>query len=432
MSILLKNAKILKMDDTPIFDGSIVVDNNRISYIGSDILDESKYDQVVDCEGNLLMPGFKDAHTHNAMVFLRSRSDDLPLKEWLFDKVFPYEAKLQPGDVYWLSQVAILEFLTSGITACMDQYMFYQDLIDASLKLGFRTTICGIYAYSVGGTRKPELTRDFRLYNTPKDSLIRYAITMHAEYTGSEEMFKATSELVHELKCPFYVHLSETYQENVECVERRGMSPMAYYNSLGMFDYGGAIYHGVYLSDEDLKIIKDKNVSIISNPGSNLKLASGVAELVKYQELGINVALGTDGPASNNCLDMFKEMMLAANLQKLIKKDPSVMPAYDVLKMATVNSAKAIGLFDADILEVGKLADIIMIDLSRPNMQPIHNIANNIVYSGSKDNVKMTMIDGKILYYDRKFLCVDNLNEIYEKCAQITKRIIEAVEKPKA
>ena len=231
------------------------------------------------------------------------------------------------------------------------------------------------------------------------------------------------ADLVHELKAPFYTHISETASEVEECYKRRGMSPVKYLKSKGLFDYGGGAYHCVYFNDEDIEIFKKHNLSVVTCPGSNTKLASGIAPLYKYKEAGLNIAIGTDGPASNNCLDFFKEMTLVTGLQKLLLKDPTVFPAYEVLKMATVNGAKAMGMFDADILEVGKKADLIEIDLHRPNMQPLNNIVNNIVYSGSKDNIRMTMINVKILYLDRKFYVGEDVEEIYKKCQQVTDRI---------
>ena len=195
---------------------------------------------------------------------------------------------------------------------------------------------------------------------------------------------------------------------------------MKFFDDLHFFDRGGAIFHGVYLDDNDMEIIKKRNVVVVSNPASNMKLASGVAEIKKLLSKGITVALGTDGPASNNALDMFREMYLVTGLQKLLLKDPVSIPAYEVLKMATVNGAKAMNLIDGDTLEVGKLADIIMIDLSRPSMQPINNIVNNIVYAGSKDCVKMTMINGKVLYYNNEFFVGEDIKKLYIRAQKLT------------
>lgn len=201
------------------------------------------------------------------------------------------------------------------------------------------------------------------------------------------------------------------------------MTPPQFLDSLGLFDYGGGGYHCVHFTEEDMDLFAKKGLHIITNPGSNTKLASGVAPITRFLEKGINVGIGTDGASSNNCLDMFREMFLTTGLAKLKEKDASAVDAEEVLKMATVNGAKAMGLTDCDILAEGKKADIIMIDLHQPNMQPLNNIAKNIVYSGSKQNVKMTMIDGRILYYDGRFLCCDDVEALYAKANEIIARL---------
>ena len=259
--------------------------------------------------------------------------------------------------------------------------------------------------------------------NEDKNSLVKAVIGLHSEYTPTEEMFKITKELLDETSLPFYTHLSETAQEVDECLSRRNVRPMKFFDDLHFFDRGGAIFHGVYLDDNDMEIIKKRNVVVVSNPASNMKLASGVAEIKKLLSKGITVALGTDGPASNNALDMFREMYLVTGLQKLILKDPVSIPAFEVLKMATVNGAKAMNLIDGDTLEVGKLADIIMINLSRPSMQPINNIVNNLVYAGSKDCVKMTMINGKVLYYNNEFFVGENIKDLYKRVQKLTEEL---------
>ena len=423
MRTLLKNAKILKMTDDRIIEGHIVITDNRISYIGKDIESDNKYDKVIDCEGNLLMPGFKDAHTHSAMTFLRSKADDSSLHDWLFKEIFPCEDNLRKGHVRELGKVAILEYLTSGITGVLDQYFYPEEFEETCVKFGFRCVNLAMYDKTF---RDVNTCLKLCSANEKKDYLVRYVIGMHSEYTGTEEMFENTKVLLEKTKLPFYTHLSETYSEVKDCLNRRGVTPMEYFDSLHFFDRGGAIFHGVYLSDKDIEIIKKRNVVVVSNPSSNMKLASGVAEISKLLAKGVTVALGTDGPASNNALDMFREMYLVTGLQKLITKNPVSIPAFEVLKMATVNGAKAMGLEDGDVLEVGKLADIIMIDLNRPSMQPINNIINNLVYAGEKDVIKMTMVNGKVLYYENKFFVGEEPKEIYRKVQEMTKDLLVA------
>ena len=207
------------------------------------------------------------------------------------------------------------------------------------------------------------------------------------------------------------------------CVERHGLTPVKYLDSLGFFDYGGGGFHCNYFSDEEVDIFKKHNCYIVTCPCSNLKLASGIAPLNRYKNAGLTIAIGTDGAGSNNALDMFREMYLVSTLQKVTNKDPKVMDGFEVLKMATINGAHALGLNDSDVLEEGKYADIIMIDLKNPAMQPINNIPKNIVYAGSKDCVKMTMINGKILYYNHEFFVNEDINKIIDKANEITRRL---------
>ena len=418
MKTLLKNARILTMDGEDIFFGEILIEDKYIKKI--DLIINEDADLIIDCKDNLLMPGFKNAHAHTAMVFARSIADDLPLHKWLFDTIFPMEAKFKKNDIYHLTKLGILEYIKSGITAAFDMYFNPNEIIKASLDLGFRNVILA----TSDKESIEEIKQNYIQYNK-KDDLISYRIGIHAEYTTSYERIKEIASLINELKCPCYLHVSETKSEVDDCLNRYKLTPVKFLDSLGFFNYGGGGFHSIYLTDEEIDIYKKKGVYVISCPASNLKLASGIAPLDKYQKAGLNIALGTDGAASNNSLDMFKEMYLASTLSKVMNNDASSMDGYEVLKMATVNSAHAMGLFDADILAENKLADIIMIDLQSPNMQPINNIAKNIVYAGSKDIIKMTMINGKILYYNNKFAKNIHPNTIYKKAQNITDRLAE-------
>jgi 5-methylthioadenosine/S-adenosylhomocysteine deaminase len=421
MKTLLKNAKILSMmDDKPIYEGDLVITDDKITYAGQKA-PKASYDKVIDCQGNLLMPGFKNAHTHSAMSFVRSYADDLALHDWLFDKIFPLEAKLQPEDQYYLSKVSILEYLTSGMTACFDMYYNPEEMMKASIDMGFRSVLLGTvtkYRESV-----PELVSHYKNING-KSPLVSYRLGYHAEYTATEEILKDLSKAAHEVKCPIFTHICETESEVKECKERHhGLDPVEYMESLGLLDFGGGGFHCVHFSDKDIEIFKKHGASAITCPGSNSKLASGIAPLTKFVSAGLNLGMGTDGPASDNGLDMFYEMHLACVLQKLLNKDPAAFDASLALKAATVGSAKAMGLNDCLYLEAGQQADIVMIDLKRPNMQPINNISKNLVYSGAKDDVKMTMVAGKILYMDGLFYVNEDVESIYKHAQEITERI---------
>lgn len=421
MRIRFYNARILTMKDgEEIIEGELHVEGNRITYIGSETKEGIAWDREIDCERNLLMPGFKNAHTHSAMTFLRSYADDLPLQEWLYNRVFPMEAKLTKQDQIDLAKLGMLEYLTSGITANFDMYLDNMCHAKASAELGFRTVLCGSMN-DFGGT-VAETEEEYYKINEVSP-LVSYKLGFHAEYTTKGETIVELGKLAQKMKEPVYMHLSETKKEVDECYDRYQMSPVKYLDSVGIFEYGGGGFHGVWMNEEDMDICAKKNVSIVSNPSSNVKLASGVADLCGLLKKGVNLALGTDGPASNNALDMFREMYLAATLQKVTKMDAAAMDAVEVLKMATVGGAKAMGLPDCDVLSEGKLADIIMIDMHRPNMQPENNILKNIVYSGSKENIKMTMIDGKIMYEKGSFYLEEAAEDIYKKANDIINRI---------
>ena len=426
MNIRFYNARILTMKDTQILEGELWVQDQKILYVGdgSDVdtvyqelvLESIVWDREIDCEGNLLMPGFKDAHTHSGMTLLRSYADDLPLADWLNQQVFPIEAKMDGEMIYHLTKLAVLEYLTSGITAIFDMYLTPETIARACVDMGMR---CVQVSGQNNFSQSLELTEKMYQKLNYDDPLLSYFIGFHAEYTCSRELLEGVAALSHKYQAPVFTHLAETRAEVEGCKERYGMSPVKLLDSLGMFDYGGGGYNCVYLDEEDMEIFRKRNLSVVTNPGSNTKLASGIAPISDYLQRGINVAIGTDGPASNNCLDMFREMFLVTGLAKLRENDAAAVDALEVLKMATVNGSKAMNLPDTDVLDRGKEADIIMIDLHQPNMQPINNIPKNIVYSGSKQNVKMTMIQGKILYENGQFTKAYDVEEIYRKANEI-------------
>ena len=418
MKTRLYNARILSMEnDCDLTEGEIWIDGDRISYVGQSVSDDEikkkgiAFDLQKDCKGNVLMPGFKDAHTHSAMTGMRSYADDLPLWEWLSTKIFPLEAKLSANDMYELTRLAILEYLTSGITAVFDMYMNPDEISRACEEMGIRFVgCCDINKF---GPDLAEVERRFKVLNKG-NGYSSHMIGFHAEYTCTKELLASISELAAKYGSPVFTHNSETRKEVDECIERYNMTPTQLFESLNMFQNGGGGYHCVYLSDEDIEIFKKHDLTVVTNPGSNTKLASGIAPISRYLKEGIRVAIGTDGPSSNNCLDMFREMFLVTGLAKLHDMDAAAVVPKEVLKMATVNGAHCMGLTECDTLSVGKLADIIMIDLDQPNMQPINNIVDNIVYSGSKTNIKMTMVGGRILYENGMFNVGVDPEKIYE------------------
>lgn len=418
--IRIKNALVMPMTGgNELFDGEVWTDGDKISFVGSptdEMLKNARFEREIDADGGIVMPSFKNAHTHSAMTFLRSYADDLPLQEWLFNKVFPMEDKLTGEYIYWLTKLAILEYLTSGITASFDMYFEPESYVKANIESGFRTVLCG----SISGepSNLARLDGYMKQFNGIHP-LISYRLGFHAEYTASYELMEGLGEMARRYEQPVSVHNSETAKEVRECIDKYGKTPTELFDSLGLFDYGGSCFHCVHMSGRDLEIFGDRGVYAVTCPASNAKLASGIAPITKMHDMGIKLGIGTDGPASNNCLDIFREMFLMTALQKLSLSDAAACPASWALEAATVGSAHAMGLFDCDTLAVGKQADIVILDLNKPNMQPVNSPANNIVYSGSKQNVKLTMCAGRVLYEDGRFDIGEDERVIYAKANEI-------------
>ncbi len=420
MKIRFIHARILSFDETDApFWGELRTEDDAIAYVGPPEETDGRFDRVIDCRGGLLLPGFKNAHAHAAMTFLRSMADDLPLQQWLTELVFPREAKLGPEDVYTLTKLANLEYLSGGITAGFDMYYFRDAIARAGIDMGFRTVLVGC-ANDYGGSAR-ETEDEYRRFSS-LHPLVSYELGIHAEYTTSLPLLQDFSALVHQLKRPFYAHMNETAREVEECVARCGKRPFEQFDALGLFDYGGGGYHCVHLSANEIEIMRARGLYAITCPASNLKLASGVAPVTALLRAGVPVAVGTDGPASNNCLDMFREMYLVTALQKLLH-GADAMPAEEVLKMACSTGARAMGLDQCDRLAAGKQADLCLVDLDRPNMQPENNIVKNLVYSGGKQNVRLTMVAGRVLYEDGRYDTGDDPERIYAEAAAIVRRI---------
>lgn len=421
MNTRFYNARIAAMkNDADIMEGELWVTGNRIIYVGEPKVTNLKWDREIDCKGNLLLPGFKNAHTHSGMTFLRSYADDLPLLDWLNHQIFPMEAKINEDDIYHLSKLAIMEYLSSGMTANFDMYMTPDTIAAASIDTGFRTVMCGGVSNYLHSVKQVEDW--YQKYNGYHE-LVSFQLGFHAEYTTSKDKLEDLAALAKQRKAPVYTHNSETASEVEGCINRYGMTPTALFDKLGLYDFGGGGYHCVHMTDEDLAICKEKKVSVITNPGSNTKLASGIARIHDMMDYGINIAIGTDGPASNNCLDMFREMFLVTGLAKLRDQNAAAVNADEVLAMATRNGAYAMCLPECDCLAEGKLADLVMIDLHQPNMQPLNNITKNIVYSGSKTNVKLTMVNGKILFESGEYFIGEDPEAVYAKANEIINRI---------
>ena len=415
------NGKTITFNPEITLSGNEVwIDGSTISYVGPEKKDKPKFEREINLNGNILLPGFKNAHTHTPMTFLRSLADDMELHQWLAELIWPNEVKLTDNAVYYMTKIGIMEYLTSGITASFDMYSHAEAYAQANVDCGFRTVMTS--SMNNFDEDPTQIEKDYLHYNNYNE-LISYTLGLHAEYTTSPERIKYMASLAEKYKAPCYIHLCETKSEVEGCIERYGMTTPQYLDSVGFFKYGGGGYHCIYLNDDDISLFINKGLWAITCPSSNLKLASGIAPLNKLRNAGVNLAIGTDGAASNNALDMFREMYLAAVLQKYYENDAAVFPAEFVLKMACSNGALAMNLTNCDDIAVGKKADLAVIDLNQPNMQPINNIPKNIVYSGSKQNIILTMVNGKILYENGEFHINDDPEKIYAEANRFIKGI---------
>ncbi|MCD7981260.1 MAG: amidohydrolase [Clostridiales bacterium] len=431
MNIRFYNAKILTLkenEEFEILDGELWVFGDRILYVGDgrrpDRILESLgipailWERETDCGGNLLMPGFKNAHAHTYMTFLRSFADDLPLQEWLYERCFPMEEQLTEENIRPFEILGIMEYLTAGITTSFDMCYFPPVYARVAADCGFRAVqVSGVNSF---GGKLEVVEENYHRVNETSD-LTSFLIGFHAEYTTKPELMEGIAGLVRKYRSPLYMHNSETEKEVRECVERYGKSPTRLTDDLGMYEYGGGGFHCVWFEDEDIEIFRKRGLTAVTCPASNIKLASGIAPLKRFYDAGINLAIGTDGAASNNSLDMFKEMFLASALTKVSEMDAACISADRILYMATAGGARAMGLSDCDRLAAGKKADLILIDLKQPNMQPEHNIVKNLVYSGSKQNVRMTMVNGNILYEDRRFHIGVEPEDVYRDVNEIVR-----------
>lgn len=415
------NGRVLTFEpEAKIRQCEVWTDGARIYHVGARPEAVPEFEREIDLGGDLLIPGFKNAHTHSGMTFLRSLADDMPLDKWLSEQVWPKEARLSPDGLYVMTRLAIMEYLTSGITSCFDMYFHNDAFVKACIDSGFRAVLCGdMNNFDSDYTL---LEDKFLRYNKTHE-LISYRLGFHAEYTTSMERMRFVADLVRKYKEPMFVHSSETRAEVAGCIERYGVTPTVLFDKLGMYDYGGGAFHCVHMSDEDIAIFKNRGLTAVLNPASNLKLASGIAPVKRFIDEGIALAIGTDGAGSNNALDMFREMYLVSVLAKYRENDASAVDASKVLEAACVGGARAMGLNDCDAIAVGKKADLAVIDLNRPNMRPINNIAKNIVYAGSKENVRLTMVNGRVLYENGEFFIGEDARKIYNEAEKVMETI---------
>ena len=390
----------------------LAVDGDTISYIGTE-KPEGRFDDVKDMTGKLLLPGLVNGHTHTGMSLLRGLGSDLPLKEWLFDTIFPVEDRLTDEDLRIGMELSLLEMIASGTTAFTDMYMGAGHCAPVVLASGMKANLCRPLQ-SFDPDEEPMTCRRMRemlaLYdewNGAGNGRIIVDFSVHAEYTCTEKMVRAAAEEAQKRGAGLHIHLSETEAEQRACLEKYGLTPAEWFDSLGAF--GGRAYaaHGVWLTGSDRALLKARGVTVVHCPESNLKLGSGVADVPALVAEGLNVALGTDGAASNNDLNMLEELHLCALLHKGIRRDPTALPMNEVLKMATVNGARLQGRADTGALAVGNKADIVAVDMDRPHLVPCVDPLSNLLYAAQGSDVCLTMADGHILYEDGAFLTLD-------------------------
>ncbi len=427
MNYIIKNTTIVTMDNDKVIDnGYIIIENGDIIRVcnGEFSGDESKY-TIIDGTDKLVMPGLINCHTHTPMGLMRSYGSGLPLDRWLNEKIFPIEDKLTDDDMYWGTTLAICEMLSTGTTSFNDMYFQTHMTAKAVLKSGMRAvlTYCGtcFAPYDDYSTLK-RVENNRRLYADFKSNdKIKVSVSPHAVYTCTDQFLADDAKEAKRLNTIIHTHLSETVKENDDCIRKKGKTPTQHMRDLGIFDSPTVAAHCVHLTDDDIDILKKYDVSVVNNPTSNLKLGSGICDIAKLMKKGVNVTLGTDGASSNNNLNMFEEMHIASILVNGSNMDASLITANDVLKMATINGAKALKLDRVGAIKEGYKADIIMIDLDKPHFMPMHNFADNLVYSAQGSDVCMTMVDGEILYKDGKYTTInisevkDNINKIFQR-----------------
>jgi 5-methylthioadenosine/S-adenosylhomocysteine deaminase len=414
MKLLLKHADILVLENNTwktLKDAYLGVDGDTICYL-SEERPKDGFDREKDLRGKLLIPGLINCHCHSPMVFLRGIGSDLNLQDWLFHYIFPTEAKWTDKAIKAASYLSILEMLSSGITSFSDMYYRCENTIEALCEAGMKANI----TRSTQG--RPDLPFEknqdcregialFDRFNGFNGGKIKIDFCIHAEYTNTPETIEAYSRICFEKKGRMHLHLSETKQEHLECIQKFGMTPTALFEKLGTFRSPTTAAHCVWVSDEDIDILKANGVSPVHCPSSNMKIGSGFAPIQKMLDRGLNVTIGTDGAASNNNLNMLEEMHLAAIIHNGYTGDPTIVKPADLLKMATINGARLQGREDTGELRVGKKADLVAIDFDKPHMIPAFDYPAMLAYSAQDSDVYLTMIDGKILYENGEYKTLD-------------------------
>ncbi len=394
--------------------GAVAVCEDHILCVGHTDILEILYPDArrVDMGNAVIMPGLINAHTHVPMSLLRGYSDDKALMDWLTKDIFPQEAKLTPELVELGARFSLAEMLRSGTTAFYDMYMWEDAVFRAADSMGMRAVLGESVTQYFPSLSCKDREAYFDLVRRQAEAWkghprIRQAVVPHAPYTTTPELLRQCYELAEETGSLFGMHLAETANETETCLKEHGMRPIPYCNSLGLLQPGSTFFHVVHADEHDMELLSEGRCAVVHNPASNMKLAGGVAPIGTFRNYRIPVGLGTDGPASNNAQNMLREMYLASLLQKVTTLDPTACPAQTALDLATRGGSEALHCPLIGTLEPGMKADFIALDLSSPNMQPVHNIVSNIVYAACGAENRLTVVDGKELYRDGKFLTCD-------------------------
>lgn len=394
--------------------GDVLVQDGKIASAGRKI--ESYDGPVYDGAGKLLIPGLVNSHCHVPMTLLRGYGDGLPLQEWLFGRVFPFEDTMRDEDAYFGAMLGIAEMLACGVTSFTELYMFPDSICRAVTESGIKCS----YSRSIvepgegplrDSARFREAAAAHDRYDGANGGRLRVRFDLHAEYTSSESTIRQLADFARERRTPLRVHLSETAREHEECRQRHGRTPARFLDECGFFAVPGALAaHCVHLEDGDFAVLREREAGVAHCPSSNLKLGSGIADIPRMREEGIRIGIGTDGASSNNNLNMMEELHIAAILHGSV-------PAAEILRMATRNGALLQGRTDSGLIREGFCADLAVVDFNRPHLQPVHDMLSSLVYSAQGSDVVLTMADGEILYRDGQFARIEP-SYIQKKCAQ--------------
>lgn len=423
-NLLLKNGEVL-LPNGSVEQLDIMIENQFITSLGQAPPDWQG--EVLDCTGKLAIPGFINTHTHAAMTLFRSYADDMLLMDWLKKKIWPAEAKLTGKDVYWGTLLAIAELLKSGTTAFADMYFFMDDVARAVTETGIRASLARGMSGVTPNAEQALLESEsfFKQFHGTADGRINVMLGPHAPYTCPPDYLRKVVATAERLGAEIHIHLSETSGEVETCIKKYGKTPIALMEEVGLLEIGVLAAHCVHVTLDDIQLMADRQVRVAHNPGSNLKLASGIAPVETMLQAGLCVGLGTDGASSNNNLDMLEELRLAALLQKVNRCDPLAVPAVTAVAMATENGARCLGFEKTGKLAVGYRADITLINMTEPQWYPRHDCLSLLVYSAQSRDVDTVLVDGRILLKNRQLTTIDEerlVHEVQKRAIQLVKQ----------